>query len=209
MDDPQRQILTHAMALADEEGLAALSMRAVAQRLGLSSMALYPYVGSKDGLLDGLVDLLVAELLPPAVATEGDWRERLRTVARAVRAIAHAHPGAYALMMGRPSTTPDAARLLDVLYDALLEAGVPEPQVPRLERLLTTLVLGFAAAELNGRFHSRHPDRRARLGPDELPAHARLAAHLSADVDWDAEFEADLDDAIRLVELAAAPARIG
>ncbi|SDZ40413.1 transcriptional regulator, TetR family [Micromonospora pattaloongensis] len=194
------------MALADADGVAALSMRAVAQRLGLSSMALYPYVGSKDGLLDGLVDLLVADLVPtlPAGDGDGDWRERLRGLARAVRRIGHAHPGAYALMMGRPSTTPDAARLVELLYRALLDAGVPPPQVPRLERLLTTLVLGFVAAELNGRFASRHPDRGPAADAAELPAHAALDPELRAEVDWDAEFEADLDDGIRLIELTAA-----
>ena len=62
VDDKRRLILDQALALVDERGLAAMSMRAVAERVGLTSMALYPYVGGKDALLDGLVDLLHLEL---------------------------------------------------------------------------------------------------------------------------------------------------
>jgi AcrR family transcriptional regulator len=62
VDDKRRLILDQALALVDERGLAAMSMRAVAERVGLTSMALYPYVGGKDAMLDGLVDLLQLEL---------------------------------------------------------------------------------------------------------------------------------------------------
>ena len=86
MDDKRRLILDQALALVDERGLAAMSMRAVAERVGLTSMALYPYVGGKDALLDGLVDLLHLEL-GTAVGPGGsdlDWRGRLRPFARVV-----------------------------------------------------------------------------------------------------------------------------
>ena len=182
MDEKRGQILDQAIALADERGLAAISMRSVAERLGLSSMAIYPYVGNKEALLDGMVDRLLGELSPVA-GLDGSWQERLRAVAHAVRGLARRHPGAYQLIMARPSGTPDARRLDEMLYAILREARVPEPDVPRLERLLSTLVLGFAASEVNGRFSA------TAVGPD--------------DVDWDAEFEADLDDGIGLVEQVA------
>lgn len=203
VDTARRQILTEAMALADERGLDALSMRAVAERLGLSSMALYPYVGNKDGLLDGLVELFILNLLPDAITTEGDWRDRLRHLAHAVRAHAHAHPAVYALVMRRPPAAATIAPLVEQCYAALIEAGVPDAQVPRLERLLSTLLLGFAAAELDGRFTGRRPDRLSPEIRQELPAHTRLSGWLSGPVDWDAEFEADLADGIHLVERAA------
>jgi AcrR family transcriptional regulator len=198
----KRQILDEALALADERGLAAVSMRAVAQRLGLTSMAIYPYVGTKDDLLDGMVDRLLAELLPTATA-RGDWRDRLRSVARAARALARAHPGAYPLLMVRPSITPDAVRLVDLILAALLDAGVPERAVPRLERMLSTFVLAFATSEVNGRFAAGRRGADVVPDPDGLPAHRRLARWLDPDVDWDAEFEADLDDLIELVAAAA------
>jgi len=188
------------MALADERGLAALSMRAVAERLGLSSMALYPYVGSKDGLLNGLVELFIIDLLPTATSVDGDWRARIRGMARALRAHAHAHPAVYALFMQRPAGAPQVAQLHELVYAALLEAGVPEARVPRLERMLTTLVLGFVAAELDGRFAGRHPERIPPESRHALTAHARLAPWLAAPVDWEAEFEANLNDLLDLVE---------
>jgi AcrR family transcriptional regulator len=199
----KQQILDEALALADERGLAAISMRAVARRMGLTSMALYPYVGTKDDLLDGLVDRLVSRLLPEPHAGV-DWRDRLRAVARAARSLASAHPGAYPLLMVRPSVTPDALRVVDLVYAALLDAGVPEPDVPRLERMLSTFVLGYATSEVNGRFAAGRRGAESSTDRDALPAHQRLSRWLRDEVDWDAEFEADLQDLIRLVESAAA-----
>ncbi|GAA4700909.1 hypothetical protein Prum_059560 [Phytohabitans rumicis] len=200
--------MDEALALADERGLGAVSMRAIAQRLGLTSMALYPYVGTKDDLLDGMVGRLLAQLLPAgdgagagAGIGDGEWRDRLRAVARAARALARAHPGAYPLLMVRPSVTPDAVRVVDVLYQVLLDAGVPGSAVPRLERMLSTFVLAFATSEVNGRFAAGR--RSAEVAAEPLPAHQRLAAWLAEEIDWDAEFEADVDDLIKLVEITA------
>jgi AcrR family transcriptional regulator len=199
-------ILDAALDLADERGLDAVSMRAVAQRVGVTAMALYPYIGNKEALLDGLVDRLLASLLPVDGGT-GDWRDRLRRSGRAVRALARRHPSAYPLLLARPAVTPDAVRVVDWIYSLLLEAGVPPRDVPRLERLLSTFVLGYATSEVNGRFSvgTLNPRaRRAQFPADEVPAHRRLAKWLDDPVDWDAEFEADVDDLIGLVERAAA-----
>jgi hypothetical protein len=102
--------------------------------------------------------------------------------------------------------TPDAVRAVDQIYAALLDAGVPESQVPRLERLVSTVVLGYAASEVGGRFGPgtfNRGARREQLPATALPAHLRLARWLDAPVDWAAEFEADLADLQRLIELAA------
>jgi AcrR family transcriptional regulator len=192
---PRReQILDAALAIADEQGLAAVTMRAVATRVGVSPMALYPHVGGKDGLLDGIVDRMLAELLP-AVTTAGDAETRVLALARAARALARRHPTAYALLLSRPSVTPDAVRVVDAFYTALLELGVPPAEVPRVERLLSTFALGYATSEVNGRFTSANPrGSRGRLDPDEFPAHHSLAKVLADGADWDAEYEADLAD---------------
>ena len=111
MDDKRRLILDQALALVDERGLAAMSMRAVAERVGLTSMALYPYVGGKDSLLDGLVDLLHLEL-GSAVGgdlADIDWRQRLRALGRAVRQLAYAHPGAFPLLLNRSAAGASAS----------------------------------------------------------------------------------------------------
>jgi AcrR family transcriptional regulator len=182
VDDKRRLILDQALALVDERGLGAMSMRAVAERVGLTSMALYPYVGGKDALLDGLVDLLHLEL---GTAYEGDpagidWRQRLKALGRAVRALARAHPGAYPLLLTRPSAGAAASWLTAALRGTLHDAGVPADRVPRLARLICAFLLGHTTGEVTG----------GLPGVDE-PGWATGAAD---------EFDADLDDLIRLVE---------
>jgi hypothetical protein len=96
---------------------------------------------------------------------------------------------------------------VDFVYQALLDAGVPDAQVPRLERLFTTFCLGYALSEVNGRFSAGTVDprgRRAQAAPGSVPAHVRLATYLDEAVDWDGEFEADVEDLIALVARAAA-----
>src|SRR6185437_14445395 len=201
MDDKRRQILDAALAIADEDGLAAVSMRSVAARVGVSPMALYPYVGSKAALLDGLVGRLLAELATDDVM--GDWRTSLRTLANRMRALARRHPSAFMLLLARPSVTPEAAGAVDAVYQGLLDAGVPPKDVPHIERMVSTFVLGFAASEVNGRFAVDDPQLRARRGVD-LPAHKTLGAVL-LEVDWDAEFEADLRDLEQLIASLVRP----
>jgi AcrR family transcriptional regulator len=215
MADRRQEILDAALALADERGLEAVSMRAVAERTGVTPMALYPQVGSKAELLDGMVERLLSELIPPGAAPAADaggqdWRVRLRALAHAFRKLAHGHPWAATLLLRRPSVTPDAARVVDLIYTNLLDAGVPGSEVPRVERLVSTYMIGYVASEVGGRFGTKELDPRTRRGLVDagrqgiLPGHAALARWLKPPVDWDAEFEADLDDLMRLIEAAAA-----
>jgi hypothetical protein len=97
--------------------------------------------------------------------------------------------------------------VVDLVYTNLLAAGVPASEVPRVERLVSTYMIGWVASEVGGRFGPG--DLRLRRGlvgairAKALPGHAALARWLEPPVDWDAEFEADLDDLMRLVETAA------
>src|SRR5262249_55396454 len=158
-------------------------------------------------LLDSMLGRLLADLWPADAATEpADWRQRLRTIAHLARGLAHRHPWAAMLIFSRPSVAPDAVRVVDQIYAALVDAGVPDPEVARVERLLSTFVIGYAASEPGGRFStgSLNPrGRRDQLAAEELPAHHALATWLDTPVDWDAEFETDLDDLVRLVEAIA------
>jgi AcrR family transcriptional regulator len=208
MPDRRQEILDAALALADEKGLDAVSMRAVAERTGVTPMALYPHVGSKAALLDGMLGRLLADLLPPvaAAAESQDWRQRLRTIAHLARGLAHRHPWAAMLIFSRPSVAPGAVRVVDQIYAALIDAGVPDADVARVERLVSTFVIGYGASETGGRFSTgtlNPRGRRAQLAAGELPAHHALATWLDTPVDWDAEFETDLDDLVRLVEAIA------
>jgi AcrR family transcriptional regulator len=206
MDGRRQEILDAALALADEQGLDAVSMRAVARRAGVTAMALYPYVGSKAELLDGMMGRLLSELLPPAAAEPQDWRGRLRALAHSARNLYYAHPWASGLLFSRPAVDPDAVRVVDLIYTALIEAGVPAAEVPRVERLASTVILGFVASEVGGRFGPGDLDprrRRALLAGQPFPGHRAVARWLAAPVDWDAEFETDLDDLARLIEAIA------
>jgi AcrR family transcriptional regulator len=181
VDDKRRLILDQALALVDEHGLGAMSMRAVAERVGLTSMALYPYVGGKDAMLDGLVDLLHLELgseygEDPAGI---DWRQRLRALGRAVRALSRAHPGAHPLLLNRRAAGASASWLTAALRSCLYDAGVADEQVPRLTRMICAFLLGYTVGEVTG----------------GLPADGEAVS----DADT-AEFDADLDDLVRLVE---------
>jgi len=164
------------MAIADKGGLDAVSMRTVAERVGVTPMALYRHFDGKVALLDGMVERLVISLQPERLT--GTWDERLTALAHAYRGVAQRHPWSAQLLFSRPSVTPDAVQVTEFIYTAIRQAGVPEPQVGRLERLVTTFVIGYAASEVLGRFAHRPPD-------------------------FGAEFEADLADLRQLIRSVA------
>jgi AcrR family transcriptional regulator len=149
-------VLDATLALAEERGLDAVSMRAVAARLGVTPMALYRHVGDKQGLLDGLVERLLDELPAPDASLAPE--ERLAAMARALRETAQRHPDVFVMLLRRPATTPASLRARERVYAALGDAGVPEELVPRVERLLSTFMLGFAASEAGGRFAQHSSD---------------------------------------------------
>lgn len=106
------------------------------------------------------------------------------------------------MLFARPTVTPDAVRVVDSIYVALIDAGVPHEEVPRIERMVSTLILGYAVSESSGRFSPGELNPRARRGQlptGDLPGHHALAATLDQEVDWDAEFEADMADLTRLI----------
>ena len=148
-------VLAAALRLADERGLAAVTMHAVARSLHVTPMALYRHVADKDALLDGLVELLLTEY--PRPAAEGPWDDRLVTLADGIRATARGHPAVFPLLLTRPAVTPAARTVRDAVQAALRDGGVSDGAVARAERLISTAVLGFAASEAAGRF--RHHDQ--------------------------------------------------
>jgi len=203
MTERRDAILDAAIKLADEQGLEAVSMRSVAERVGVTPMALYPHVGSKTALLDAMMGRLLGELLPTLNA-HVSWQDQLRDLAHEGRSLSKRHPWFARLQFDRPAVEPGAVRVVDAVYQALLKAGVPEADVPRLERLLSTFIVGYGASEASGRFGPVDPrGRRGQLPEGDLPAHHQLASWLDREVDWDAEFEADLQDLQRLIVAAA------
>jgi AcrR family transcriptional regulator len=149
-------VLAAALRLADEQGLEAVTMHAVARRLRVTPMALYRHVDGKNALLDGLVELLLTEHpLPP---DDDRWDQRLVALAAATRDTARRHPAVFPLLLTRPAITPGARAVRDAIQAALRQGGLPEGEAARAERLMSMAVLGFAASEAAGRF--RQHDQR-------------------------------------------------
>jgi Tetracyclin repressor-like, C-terminal domain len=80
------------------------------------------------------------------------WRDRLAAIGRAARASAHRHPDVFPLLLQRSAATPGAHRVRRAVGSALADAGLPADEVDRAERLLTTVLVGFATSEVSGRF---------------------------------------------------------
>lgn len=143
-------ILDAALELADQEGLDAVTMHAVARRLNVTAMALYRHMDGKDALLDGLVERLLSAI--PAQQARQPGEQWLTAVASGIREVARRHPAVFPLLLTRPAATPAARRVRDGVVAALQETGLTQAAARRAERLLSTAVLGFAASEAAGRF---------------------------------------------------------
>jgi AcrR family transcriptional regulator len=141
-------VLDAGIELGDELGLEAVSLRAVAAELGVTPMALYRHVESKDDLLDGVADLLYAELdLPDG---DEDWWDALAGLARSTRRVLLAHPWAVPLF-ARPLAGPHAVALGDGLIETLRRAGFTAAQASELHEQLSGMVFALVALELTGR----------------------------------------------------------
>src|SRR5215213_3110400 len=100
----RERVLQAAVRLADSGGLEALTMRRLGEDLGVEAMSLYKHVTNKDDLVDGMVDLVFAEIeLPPSGA---EWRTAMRERAVSVRSALIRHPWATALMQSRTAPGP-------------------------------------------------------------------------------------------------------
>ncbi|HVP74912.1 MAG TPA: TetR/AcrR family transcriptional regulator C-terminal domain-containing protein [Gaiellaceae bacterium] len=168
----RERILSTALRLADRDGLECASLRRVAHELGVTPMALYRHVAGKEDLLDGMADLLYAELETPAPAA--DWWDDLGALARATRRSLLRHPSAVSLF-SRPVVGPHGQHLADRLLDALRRAGFYEAEALELHEQLTQMVFGLILPEL-GRRRSRARDAAFERGLELL--HAGLLARL-------------------------------
>lgn len=142
------QVVDQALALADADGIGAVTMRAVARGLGVTPMALYRHVGDHERLIDLLVDAVFAEVAAVDVVAEGaTWRERLTSRAEAVRLTLRAHRWAIGLLDAR--TSPGRHRLAhsETVLAALHESGLDLHGTAHAYALLDSYVYGFALQE--------------------------------------------------------------
>jgi AcrR family transcriptional regulator len=139
-------VLRAAVALADEAGIEALTMRKLGLRLGVEAMSLYNHVSSKDDLLDGVVDLVVSEIDLPADAD--DWKGAMRRRAISAREVFSRHPWASGLVDSRESSGPVRLRYFDWVLGTLRRAGFTLETAARAFSVLDSYVYGFGRQQL-------------------------------------------------------------
>ncbi|MFD0905460.1 TetR/AcrR family transcriptional regulator [Actinomadura sediminis] len=143
-------IVDTAIAVADAEGMAALSMRAVGERLGRTAMALYTYVPGKAELVDLMYDRAQAEL-PSGYDAAGGWRAAVTAWAEDTWAFYLRHPWTLAVSQARPVLGPNEYRALEALLGALSGAGLAAGDARRAVATLSSVVRGAARVAAEAR----------------------------------------------------------
>ena len=135
------RVLRAAVALADQGGVDALSMRKLAQELGVVPMALYKHVASKDELLDGMIDVVVGEIDPPAAGT--DWKTAMRRRVLSARAALLRHPWASRVIESRTTPTPTVLSYMDSMIGILRAGGFSIDLTHHAVHAMGSRLLGF------------------------------------------------------------------
>ena len=192
----REEIIKEALALLEEHGPGALSMRRLADRLGVAPNALYTRVRGKADLIDGLVDQVYAGLeLHPDLG--GDWAQQLATLSQDVRNHLLAHPAVVPYALQQPGLGPHSLRLGEAIYNILRPAGFSDQAVVGIVYALVTYILGFVALEIpragtdpqtSDEFVRRMWAFFAALPPGEFPHHVQLAP-LLARISTDDQFQ--------------------
>lgn len=139
------RILRGALDVADAGGLAALTIRTLASELGVKPMAVYHYVANKEEILDGLVDLVFAEIDLPD--SDGSWRPEIRRAMSSAREVLRRHPWAINLMESRPTPGPATLDHHEAILATLRKGGFALPAAAHAYALIDAYVYGFAVQE--------------------------------------------------------------
>ena len=141
----RERVLQSAVAIADTAGIGSLTIRSLAQRLGVKPMSIYYYVPNKSAILDGIVDLVFSKIELPT--TDGDWRSELMRRANSARQVLSRHHWAIGLMESRKSSRPATLRHNDAILGTLRRAGFSVEMTAHAYALLDSYVYGFALQE--------------------------------------------------------------
>lgn len=143
----RERIMSAAVALADRDGLEALTIRALATDMGVGPMTLYHYVDGKEQVLDGMVDLVFAEMALPDPSLS--WREAVRARCESAREVLTRHPWSVPLLESRRSPGPETLRHHNAMLECLIEGGLSIPLTAHAYAVLDSYVYGFAIQEAN------------------------------------------------------------
>ena len=190
------EIIKEALILLEQQGPEALSMRRLADRLGVAPNALYTHVRGKADLIDGLIDQVYAGLeLHPDPSK--DWTDQLAAISNRVRAQLLAHPAVVPYALQQPGLGPNSLRLGEAIYGVLRPAGFSDQAVVGIVYAMLTYILGFVALELpragtdpqtSDEFVRRLHGFFAALPPGEFPHTVELAP-LLARISTDDQFQ--------------------
>ncbi|MFI9624531.1 TetR/AcrR family transcriptional regulator [Streptomyces sp. NPDC052042] len=206
----QDRILDAAASLIEREGPDALTLRRLGADLGSNHTAVLRHFSSKDDILLGLTERLIAEAIDGFEASE-DWRDTLAALARRMRRVCLAHPRIAVLVTSRVSRREAEFQGADIVIGALGQAGFDHRDAARYYRALveTSLAMGafeasFAALDPEARAGDRRAWRREYLlaSPARHP-HLAAAAPYLAEADEDDHFETTLALLLDAVELRA------
>jgi AcrR family transcriptional regulator len=138
----RERILQAAVALADQGGVESLSMRRIAQQLGVVPMALYKHVANKDELLDGLVDVVIGEIDPPLERV--DWKTAVRERILSARRSLLRHPWASQVIESRAEPTPTIIGYIDSMMGLFLSGGFSVDLMHHTMHVMGSRILGFS-----------------------------------------------------------------
>jgi AcrR family transcriptional regulator len=141
----KERVLRRAVELADGGGLESLTMRRLAEELGVGVMSLYYYVPHKDQLIEGMIELVFSEIeLPP---TDVDWKTAMRERAISTREALNRHRWAVGLMESNALPGPQSFRVHDAVLGCLREAGFSIEMTIHAYSVLDAYIYGFALQE--------------------------------------------------------------
>jgi AcrR family transcriptional regulator len=202
-------VLSTALALVDSEGLDALTMRKLGQKLGRDPMSLYRYAENRGALLDGVSELVLNELA--IFPDDPDWQAQLRRIAHDLRKIALRHPNVVPLLVTRPLSTPlglrplGTLRPLEQILSLLIDAGFTPADALHVYRAYYGYLYGHILNELQELIVDPEENEALlrlglhRLPPKEFPRLRALAPVLA---DYDGMAELDEGITILLTGLA-------
>ncbi|WP_371142046.1 TetR/AcrR family transcriptional regulator [Burkholderia cepacia] len=186
-------IVAAALALLEDVGEAAFSVRKLAQSVGCDPMSVLYHFKSKEGLSRAIANALSRSLVP--VDATLPWRERLRDLARQYRALALRYPAAFALLQRHMSTGPADLAHIEAVHRALADAGIPRAALPSVCIGWYASVIGLAAAEAGGLTRAANDVELAEMEALSDAAHplVKAAAPLYAQLDPAAVHDTMLD----------------
>jgi AcrR family transcriptional regulator len=193
------RVLRAAVEMADASGIEKLTMRALAQSLGVEAMSLYYHVKNKDDILDGMIDVIITEVDVPVPG--GDWRSAQHRRATSLHDMLTHHPWAAPLMESRSNPGPASLRYYDAVIGSFRQAGFSIGMAAHAFSAIDAYVYGFGLQELSLPFEDETDvgdiaeALLQALPPDEYPhlTEMILGHALQPGYDYSAEFPWGLD----------------